>query len=319
MKKYLGQIKEVGVSIVQFLKLDYEPLPYFLFFVWIVVISYLNFFSELFQNHYSLESYLYALIQGNYGFWGLAFAYFCFYCLLYCSILLVKKKVIFNSKAWLLILLANVILAINSAFYFDSGNFTRLGLDSFDSLVLSNFINNGYQFFTSSLIIFIMYLIFRNNQSSFGFGLGYNKTEAFSPFIFMFLMMVPLVFGASLTTGFKEVYPSFNKNWGAGLGFSSTTIFYINELIYLIDFFNLEYLLRGLFVVGIGQFIGRHAVLPVTLLYFSLHLEKPLAEAISSIFGGYILAIVSLQSKSIWPGVLIHMGIAFLMEFFSLI
>jgi hypothetical protein len=37
-------------------------------------------------------------------------------------------------------------------------------------------------------------------------------------------------------------------------------------------------------------------------------------EAVSSIFGGYILGVIALQTRSIWGGILVHVGIAWMME-----
>ncbi len=48
--------------------------------------------------------------------------------------------------------------------------------------------------------------------------------------------------------------------------------------------------------------------------YVFLHFGKPMGEAISSGFGGYILGIIALYSGNIWGGVFVHVGIAWLME-----
>ena len=45
-----------------------------------------------------------------------------------------------------------------------------------------------------------------------------------------------------------------------------------------------------------------------------LHFGKPLGECISSVFGGYILGVIALYSRNIWGGVVLHMGVAALME-----
>jgi hypothetical protein len=46
-----------------------------------------------------------------------------------------------------------------------------------------------------------------------------------------------------------------------------------------------------------------------------LHFGKPMGEAVSSIFGGFILGVIALYSRSILGGVIIHLGVAWLMEF----
>jgi hypothetical protein len=39
-----------------------------------------------------------------------------------------------------------------------------------------------------------------------------------------------------------------------------------------------------------------------------------MGEAISSFFGGMLLGIVSYRTQSVWGGLLVHLGIAWLME-----
>jgi hypothetical protein len=88
----------------------------------------------------------------------------------------------------------------------------------------------------------------------------------------------------------------------------------IYELAYGSDFVSVELFFRGFLIVGMVRFFGPQVVLPMILTYCFLHFGKPLTESISSLFGGYILGIISLHSKSIWGGVMIHVGIAWLME-----
>ena len=67
------------------------------------------------------------------------------------------------------------------------------------------------------------------------------------------------------------------------------------------------------------KYLGPQAILPMAAFYCFYHLGKPAGEAISSIFGGYILGIFSYTTKSVWGGVIIHISIALLMEFFAFI
>ena len=60
--------------------------------------------------------------------------------------------------------------------------------------------------------------------------------------------------------------------------------------------------------------LGKDAILPMVATYAFLHFGKPMAETIGSIFGGYILGIIALQTRSIIGGVIIHMGVAIAMD-----
>jgi hypothetical protein len=52
----------------------------------------------------------------------------------------------------------------------------------------------------------------------------------------------------------------------------------------------------------------------MAVVYCVLHFGKPAGEAMSSIFGGYILGVVAYETKSVWGGIIVHMGIAWTME-----
>jgi len=53
--------------------------------------------------------------------------------------------------------------------------------------------------------------------------------------------------------------------------------------------------------------------------YALIHLHKPILEAFASIVAALVLGQLALKSRSIWPGVLVHCGVAFSMDLFALI
>jgi hypothetical protein len=135
------------------------------------------------------------------------------------------------------------------------------------------------------------------------------------PYLILLGLMMPLVVGASFFENFNTFYPMY-KGFGAhtylGVGEWVTVAGY--ELAYGLNFIVVEYFFRGFLILGMVKFLGRGAVISMVSLYCFFHFGKPEGEAISSIFGGYILGIISLRSHSIWGGVMIHVGIAWLME-----
>jgi hypothetical protein len=54
-------------------------------------------------------------------------------------------------------------------------------------------------------------------------------------------------------------------------------------------------------------------------LYCAIHFGKPLAECISSFFGGILLGVISYHSRSVAGGLVLHLGIGWLMEIAGLI
>jgi hypothetical protein len=87
------------------------------------------------------------------------------------------------------------------------------------------------------------------------------------------------------------------------------------ELAYGFDFISTEYFFRGFLVIGLYRYLGPQVLLPMAASYAVLHFGKPMAEAISSLFGGYILGVIAIHHRSIWGGVVVHVGLAWMMEF----
>ncbi len=113
-------------------------------------------------------------------------------------------------------------------------------------------------------------------------------------------------------------YPRYGRSGGAafaeaqGWHLSQSVLAY--ELSYAVGFISTEYFFRGFLVLGMMRFLGRDALLPMAAAYAMLHFGKPALEAFSSIFGGYVLGILALEHRSIWGGVLLHVGLAWMME-----
>jgi hypothetical protein len=146
---------------------------------------------------------------------------------------------------------------------------------------------------------------------------GSKKTGSLSPYLFLVVLMVPLLVWASLQSDFSLVYPKA-KIISASLGNEAKPWHYLLfEAAYASDFITIELFFRGFLVLSLSKVLGRKCILPVALFYFSIHLGKPMFEAISSFFGGMILGTIAYHSKSIRGGWVIHVSIALLMELFG--
>jgi hypothetical protein len=127
--------------------------------------------------------------------------------------------------------------------------------------------------------------------------------------------MLPLIALASTRPDFLHTYPKV-KNI-AFIGGSAGAIWpwqLLYELSYGLDFFSIELLFRGLLVVGLARYAGDKAILPMAVFYCTIHFGKPLGECISSLFGGMILGVIALRTRSIIGGLIVHLGLAWLME-----
>ena len=167
----------------------------------------------------------------------------------------------------------------------------------------------------------MLYLIARlfGDETSGVYGLKWKGSDL-RPYGALLLLMMPLLLAASFSPGFQSTYPIF-KVWRfqPAWGLNAWHWFGINELVYGGSFVMIEWMFRGALVLGMGRLMGRDSILPMVVVYAIIHFDKPVAEAISSIFGGYLLGVIAWKSRHILGGVLLHIGIAWAMELFALI
>ena len=177
---------------------------------------------------------------------------------------------------------------------------------------------NGISFCTVFIPILVFYKIY-DRDSGHAYGLSPKKFDV-KPYFVMLLIMLPLLIGASFHKSFLRQYPMYNTSDGhLYLGVPEWVTVLGYELAYGFDFITLEFLFRGFMILALVPLVGRRAVLAMATIYCFLHFGKPAGEAISSIFGGYILGVIALETRSIWGGVIVHLGIAWLMEIIGFI
>jgi len=152
-----------------------------------------------------------------------------------------------------------------------------------------------------------------NKQENF-YGLSAKKLN-YTPYLAMLLIMLPLIGLASTQPDFLAVYPKMKEivplPAGAEPGWFYKLLF---QLSYGSDFFSVEIFFRGFLIVGFIKWVGKDAILPMACFYCTIHFGKPLGECISSYFGGLLLGIVAYNTRSIYGGLIVHLGIAWLME-----
>ena len=142
---------------------------------------------------------------------------------------------------------------------------------------------------------------------------GMSTGNIGAEYLWMVLLMIPLIALAATRQDFLHTYPKAVTD--AGLSSSASFIqLILFEIAYALNFFSIELFFRGLLVIGLIRYGGPRAIIPAACFYCCIHFTKPLAEAISSFFGGILLGIASYYSRSIWGGVIVHVGIAWLME-----
>lgn len=155
----------------------------------------------------------------------------------------------------------------------------------------------------------------RNSQPLYGF----KKTNV-KPYLWLLLCLMPLIILASFTKDFQKMYPMATKTLNVAK-IEEGRYWYASvfEFFYGLNYVNTEFFFRGFLILALSRWLGPHVVLPVAAFYVTIHIGKPLGETISSFFGGILLGVLAFETRSIWGGVLIHVGIAFAMELFAAI
>lgn len=128
----------------------------------------------------------------------------------------------------------------------------------------------------------------------------------------LFALIFPAVVIASQTEAFYKTYPFYK--W------SNRSLFdlLVWEALYALQFLSLEFFFRGFMLRGLGPAMGSKAIFVMIVPYCMIHFGKPFPETIGAIFAGIILGTVAMRTRSIWGGVLIHLGVAFTMDFLAL-
>lgn len=164
------------------------------------------------------------------------------------------------------------------------------------------------------IIPLLLYYFLYDREEKHIYGLRPQHFDT-RPYFTMLGIMLPLIIAASFLPSFLKQYPMYR---GAGaaqhLGISEWITVVSYELAYAVDFISVEFVFRGFLVIAFMSHTGRNAILAMAAVYCFLHFGKPAGEAISSIFGGYILGVIAYETRSIWGGIIVHVGIAWVME-----
>jgi membrane protease YdiL (CAAX protease family) len=215
---------------------------------------------------------------------------------------------------WLLLLLAPLIFSLRVSFNFPQNINVQTGAENG-----SHYWPAIFKLLIRSLLLIIPVSIIwwikdKDKQRLYGF----TPLKNLKPFFILLACMVPIVVVAGLLPGFLNTYPVVLKIVGEDVPnrIAASGLF---ELYYAFDFFSIEFFFRGFLILAFTRICGMHAIIPAAVFYCCIHLGKPMPEAISSFFGALLLGIISYHNKSIWGGLIIHIGIAWLMEIVSLL
>jgi membrane protease YdiL (CAAX protease family) len=124
----------------------------------------------------------------------------------------------------------------------------------------------------------------------------------------LFLLVVPLVYLMSRTADFQRIYPFYK------LAKRSRFDFWAWEGLYAIQFLALEFFFRGFILRALRPIVGVHAIWIMIVPYCMIHFGKTLVESLGAIVAGIVLGTIAMRTKSIWGGIVIHVGVALTMD-----
>jgi hypothetical protein len=300
-------MKTVWKYLTQHLRQDFNTKAYALTFIFLAISIFINYTFNFNRQFLSSQQGLQKFIN-YFLFYGVAY----YLALLIISTTKKEKHFFYRKEFWLKSLLAIGALSLDSSLPFLQDwvyGFFSPELQYWTYKVVVNLIS----FFTILLPILIFYKAY-DNKEQHAYGLNAKAFDT-RPYFQMLLIMLPILIAASFHPSFLRQYPMYKvtsahtflgvREWVTIMGY---------ELAYALDFVTVEFLFRGFMVIGMATVLGRRAVLAMAVVYCFLHFGKPAGEAMSSVIGGYILGVVAFETKSIWGGVIVHVGIAWMME-----
>jgi uncharacterized protein len=139
-----------------------------------------------------------------------------------------------------------------------------------------------------------------------------NFPKHFLLYLAMFLVFLPVVFAASKTASFRHTYPFYR------MANRSHFDLWTWEALYAAQFISLEFFFRGFLLQGLRRALGANAIFVMIVPYCMIHYGKPMPETFGAIFAGLLLGTLAMRTRSIWGGVLIHIGVATTMDVLAL-
>lgn len=127
------------------------------------------------------------------------------------------------------------------------------------------------------------------------------------------LVVLPAMLLVATQPDFGAYYPFYQE------ASRSWFDFWTWELLYGIQFLALETFFRGWMLGALRQAMGSSAIFAMVVPYCMIHYGKPYFETNGAIVAGVVLGSLALRTRSIYAGFLVHITVAFSMDFLALL
>lgn len=237
----------------------------------------------LYFGVFAMSYFLYSLFSKDYSFW--------------------------KNPFFILILFAAPLIFAYQQYFFQHRVWAEKNFTAREAVVFG--ISAEWLIRSIMLIGFCVIIAISKQQKIYGFNLS-SQNSSLTPYFIMLLIMLPVIVIAASQPSFQHAYPKLQAT--LNLNKNKLTNGLIFETSYSINFIAIEFFFRGLLVIAMSQVTNKAAIVPMAAFYCTIHFGKPLMECVSSFFGGILLGVVAYYSQSIIGGVIVHLGIAWMME-----
>ena len=142
------------------------------------------------------------------------------------------------------------------------------------------------------------------------------RTKGFLSHAWIYALFLAVVLPAMLIVSrqpeFGSYYPFYKQSS------RSYFDFLLWESMYFAQFFALEMFFRGFWLGALRKSFGSGAIFAMVVPYCMIHYGKPYLEAMGAIVAGMALGSLSMRTRSIYQGFLVHITVAGLMDWLSL-
>ncbi|UXP30630.1 hypothetical protein N6H18_09710 [Reichenbachiella agarivorans] len=284
-----------------------------LFLVACLAFNFLVDFENTYVDHYYGSSFR----------WLLYFGMMAFPFLFVCGLLYVfdiNRTWVYSREFWLLFFVGFVVISLERSFTYHDGLLAEL--DYVDRKFVRRLIAKFKPIFITLFSLLVFYYCYERprDQNRSWYGL-HIKAFDFKPYAFLILLVFLGIGVASFLGDLTQYYPRYLKVGGINFAgkheLSAWVPMVTYEMVYGLSFLGVEFFFRGFLVIGFARVLGGYTVLAMVGPYMFLHFGKPITECVSSIFGGYLIGILAYYSRHIWGGVILHVSLAWFMEFFA--
>jgi membrane protease YdiL (CAAX protease family) len=131
-------------------------------------------------------------------------------------------------------------------------------------------------------------------------------------YVGLLAIIIPVMLIVAQQPDFGSYYPFYKLSSRSWFDFLAW------EAAYYLQFFALEFFFRGWMVGALRRNMGASAIFVMCVPYCMIHYGKPYLEAHGAIVAGVVLGSLSMKTRSIYAGFLLHVTVAAAMDFLSL-